>query len=290
MALEKVKSMEEADVDAFWKLKSLNKRNTKNLDAPLLHNTESLEQARKFIQDRNAQEQFPTDKAHPFNQEATEELLLGEKHVPSPEETLSKETSSVQAGSEELDIHLEGLRKEGLSTQELSQIRSFITSEQATTPSLDDMQQMKTMAERIEEISVMTQLSDKMSDAPREGVHAITLKLKPDHLGEVQIRMQVDQDVVSARIQVESQQVRQIVESNFQLLRDALQDHNLSAGALDVNVGGFSHEEGGHKQNRRERTENELPQNEYDNSAETLSEIRGDSGRRFGTNSFEYIV
>ena len=42
---------------------------------------------------------------------------------------------------------------------------------------------------------------------------------------------------LAARIQVENQQVKQIVESNLQLLKDALAEQNLQAGSFEVNVG-----------------------------------------------------
>ncbi|MGM0443817.1 MAG: flagellar hook-length control protein FliK [Fibrobacterota bacterium] len=147
----------------------------------------------------------------------------------------------------------------------------------------------KGLQQRLFEMNILNQINNRLSDAVKSGSHEIRLKLKPDHLGDVQVRIQVEKDVVTAKINVENQQVRQIVESNFQSLRDALADHDLSAGSLDVNVGGFSDD----REDKNSSGSNQGGGQRFTDEEETVAtdDERGvDTGRRFGNNSFEYQV
>lgn len=145
------------------------------------------------------------------------------------------------------------------------------------------------LAERLFESQIMQQVTSRVSDAVKDGLHVINIKLRPEHLGDVSIKLQVEGDVVTAKINVENQQVKQIIENNFQNLRDSLEEQNLYAGSLDVNVGGdegadFNEyaEEFGFESNGSygdEISEDELLVEEG---------VGIDTGRRFGTNSFEY--
>jgi flagellar hook-length control protein FliK len=85
--------------------------------------------------------------------------------------------------------------------------------------------------------SVMNQISEKLNTAVRSGINEVKIQLRPESLGEVNLKIRIEGDVVMARIQVESHQVKQIVESNMQHLKDALAQQNLQAGSLEVNVG-----------------------------------------------------
>ncbi|MBN2036369.1 MAG: flagellar hook-length control protein FliK, partial [Chitinispirillaceae bacterium] len=93
--------------------------------------------------------------------------------------------------------------------------------------------------------TIMSQITEKLHAAIRNGMHEIRLHLRPETLGDVQLRIRVEGDVVFARINVESHQVRQIVETNMQLLRDSLQQQNLNCGSIEVTVGNDGWEDDG---------------------------------------------
>jgi hypothetical protein len=92
------------------------------------------------------------------------------------------------------------------------------------------------MAWKVLEISVMQQVVERVHATINHGANEIRMRLHPDNLGEVHLKIQVENDVVMAKIRVENQQVKQIIENNFQSLRDALAEHNMQAGDFDVNV------------------------------------------------------
>ena len=86
------------------------------------------------------------------------------------------------------------------------------------------------------EQSVIDQLSTKIHTAIRSGITEVRVQLRPEALGDVTLKIRIEGDVVTARMQVESQPGKAIVENNFQSLKDSLAQHNLQAGSFEVNV------------------------------------------------------
>jgi flagellar hook-length control protein FliK len=67
-----------------------------------------------------------------------------------------------------------------------------------------------------------------------QGRQEITLHLKPEHLGHLQVTIVTDRENVFARIVAETSQVRQAVEMGRDALRDALEQKGLTLQHLDV--------------------------------------------------------
>ncbi|MBD3390405.1 MAG: hypothetical protein GF418_00185 [Chitinivibrionales bacterium] len=144
------------------------------------------------------------------------------------------------------------------------------------------------------EESVIMQVTERFSMAVKNGLHEIRLQLRPESLGEVHLKVNMDGEIVSAKIQVESQQVRQIIENNLQSLKNALAEHNFQAGDFDVNVGrGF-----GGEADQSARTGQSGGGLDSDTGAEESSGDEGigdvalgsETGRRFGDNTIEYYA
>lgn len=71
----------------------------------------------------------------------------------------------------------------------------------------------------------------------------LEMNLKPEHLGKLQLKVFVENQVVTARFTAESQQVKQIIETNLNELRDQLRESGLQVDHLSVSVGGGSNEQ-----------------------------------------------
>lgn len=71
----------------------------------------------------------------------------------------------------------------------------------------------------------------------------LEMSLKPDHLGKLQLKVMVENQVVTARFVAESQQVKQIIETNLNQLRDQLRENGLQVDQLSVSVGNGSQEQ-----------------------------------------------
>ena len=71
----------------------------------------------------------------------------------------------------------------------------------------------------------------------------LEMSLKPDHLGKLQLKVMVENQVVTARFVAESQQVKQIIETNLNQLRDQLRESGLHVDYLSVSVGNGGREQ-----------------------------------------------
>lgn len=142
------------------------------------------------------------------------------------------------------------------------------------------------------EESIITQVTQRFQGAVKNGIHEIRLVLRPDSLGDVRMTIQMEGDIVTARIQVENQQVKQIIESNLQNLKDSLEEQNLQAGSFDVNINRNSRDG---EQNNDELAGNANSSEENGDKNTTASgdsekRVGVNTGRRFGSNSIEYFA
>jgi hypothetical protein len=66
------------------------------------------------------------------------------------------------------------------------------------------------------------------------------LKLKPENLGTVRIRMEMQDRHIALRIIVENSSVREVFEQNLGRLAQAFREQGLETGAMEVSVGGHN--------------------------------------------------
>ncbi len=78
------------------------------------------------------------------------------------------------------------------------------------------------------------------------------VKLKPEALGKVELKIEVHNDNVIAKFNVASQMVKEAIESNFEDLRNSLKDKGFSDMAFDVNVNSGNGEEKRESFNQRQ--------------------------------------
>ncbi len=180
-------------------------------------------------------------------------------------------------------------------TETVTEVNEMAVSvEQRTEPvdvSVPTVKVEKPHTPRTFEQVVVEQVSTKLADSVKSGMREVTLILKPEMLGEVKITIQVTGDVVSAKLQVENQQVKNIVENNLQNLRDSLAQHNLSAGALDVNVGNGESRNAEAKNGSRRRKSAIADSIEAFENDPFVPDLFGkETGRRYGNNSVEYYA
>jgi len=87
------------------------------------------------------------------------------------------------------------------------------------------------------EESVMRQIVQRVSYSFANGTSGeIRVFLRPDTLGEMTLKVRVDQDVVLAKITAQSHEVKAIVESNLGQLKNALEQHGIKVGQFEVTV------------------------------------------------------
>jgi flagellar hook-length control protein FliK len=77
------------------------------------------------------------------------------------------------------------------------------------------------------EVENLSRLVQSMRVQVNQGVSEATVRLRPEHLGEVNISIKVDGNVVTASIHAESASVRQWLEANESSIRSGLADQGL---------------------------------------------------------------
>jgi flagellar hook-length control protein FliK len=93
----------------------------------------------------------------------------------------------------------------------------------------------------------------------REGGGEARVRLRPDYLGELTVRVSVHQGVVSARLEVETPAVREWVELHEASLRDALGDHGLTLESLRIEAPAAEESHGAEPDGHRREDEPERP-------------------------------
>ena len=76
---------------------------------------------------------------------------------------------------------------------------------------------------------ILNQIGTKMQDLPETGQSKVTIILKPEHLGRIQLEILNTGDGITARMLTENQQVKELLDKNMETLKSQL-------GAQGVNV------------------------------------------------------
>ena len=86
------------------------------------------------------------------------------------------------------------------------------------------------------ESRVVQQTIDHLTLHARGDSSSVTVKLHPEELGELQLRMVMEGDQLKVHLQAQTQQVQEVLERNFPRLRDALQDQGVTVEDFQVSV------------------------------------------------------
>jgi flagellar hook-length control protein FliK len=83
---------------------------------------------------------------------------------------------------------------------------------------------------------IIDQVVNQVRSDPTNSVSELRVTLKPESLGDVTLRLLSENGQISARFIAENQRVKEIMESNFDALRDALNRQGLNVSQLSVSV------------------------------------------------------
>ncbi|QZY56752.1 flagellar hook-length control protein FliK [Crassaminicella profunda] len=85
--------------------------------------------------------------------------------------------------------------------------------------------------------NILHQVVEKAQVIVDEKGSEMTLQLKPNHLGNLSMKIAVERGIVIANIVAENQIVKEVLESNFNDLKDALNEKGFGIQELNVSVG-----------------------------------------------------
>jgi len=93
------------------------------------------------------------------------------------------------------------------------------------------------MSNYVREAEVIDQIVQKARIQYNGETSEVRIKLKPDFLGEVSLRITMEKGLVVARAVVENNQVKHLLESNLDKLKENFKDQGMMFQRLDVSVG-----------------------------------------------------
>ncbi len=162
----------------------------------------------------------------------------------------------------------------------------------ATTPYAD-------MASRIQEFDVVRQVAEKVRFLTHDGTQSMSMRLNPEELGSVDLRIVLKQGEMQIHARVESEVAQRALESNAGLLREGLEKQNIVLDRLEVSVERKSDgqntgwaQEGSGKSSDEERRKSRRADSSSRDQVLAVSVPRGDAdtGRRLGYNTMEYLA
>ena len=94
----------------------------------------------------------------------------------------------------------------------------------------------KTAPTRVDPAQVMEQILSKVKTISTENFAELRINLRPEHLGDVSLRIATQNGVVAALFVAENQRIKEIIESQFNQLREALTEQGIEVSELFVSV------------------------------------------------------
>jgi len=145
----------------------------------------------------------------------------------------------------------------------------------------------------VPEKAVLSQIINKFQllHGSGTGISEMRLQLKPDHLGTIKVSIEVNQNVVFTKMEVENEKVKQIIENNVQTLKNALEESGIKVEKFEVSVS-----QGQDNTPQRELTEQGRRVRESLRAKAGEEGIDGDpddgteTGRRLGYNTIELVA
>lgn len=96
--------------------------------------------------------------------------------------------------------------------------------------------------------NVIKQVMDSIATKARVFIEddkaELLMNLKPDSLGRLSLKVVAENGIINAKFIAESQQVKEILESGMQVLKDSLEGQGIPVESLSVSVGDGSHGNG----------------------------------------------
>lgn len=91
--------------------------------------------------------------------------------------------------------------------------------------------------------AVMQQVENGIKINYNNQLREMKIKLQPEELGEVEVKMTIENNIMKAQFVVENQKVKEILESRFDSLRNALENKGFQGAEINVFVSTGGHKE-----------------------------------------------
>jgi flagellar hook-length control protein FliK len=133
------------------------------------------------------------------------------------------------------------------------------------------------------EAKIINQITDKMTIRSTGSENEVHIKLDPPSLGKVRMNIITSGDTVRTVLVVENHAVKQVIENNFNQLRDSMSEQGLKVDSFTITVGGESNqqnssdESSGKEDNPASFEETAADDTDENSDTETVSLFFGDN-------------
>lgn len=179
-----------------------------------------------------------SDKFNPDENQKSPDEVIKQKEAPIVEiKNTAKENNSQFKGNSQQNPN------ETLLTQDANQNFNYVN----TSYNYQQFQQQAIVDDIVSNISnasptkdvhqIINQIVDKIKVDIKPDVSEMKLLLKPDTLGELSLKITTQNNIVTAQFVAENQQVKEVLQANFNNLKDTLQQLGLIIDEISVSVG-----------------------------------------------------
>ncbi|MCP5063247.1 MAG: hypothetical protein GY936_12385 [Ignavibacteriae bacterium] len=133
----------------------------------------------------------------------------------------------------------------------------------------------------VKSIEVIKEISRFIS---KQEKGTLSFKISPEHLGTMKITLDSSEQSITANIQVENEQAKQLVEKNIQDLQNQLKENGVEINSLNISLGNPE----SNKEQDGDESGKGNGQSEENSINETINEE--EANRSLGYNTYEYLA
>ena len=112
---------------------------------------------------------------------------------------------------------------------------------------------------------------------------SLSFDIKPEHLGKMKITLDTTEHVVRARIEVESEQSKHLIEKNLDKLHQELAENGVELNSLNISLSNPKH-------NKEEKEMMERNSSKTENNGQVGEAEEKEQKKQLGYNTYEYIA
>ncbi len=228
------------------------KQKIENLDDANTAVQRGIDQTAYHVNQHQAQQKHNQDIAQQEDAQGLEE-----DGILALKESEGKENYQQEEQQDEGDLNLQGkvevINLESGKEEQLDMYFNDILEIKEETASVESVKKAVTMPSA-ERTNIFNQVVESAKVVLQEGKSEMTLQLKPEHLGRLSVEIVTERGIMMARFEAESQQVKEIIESNLSLLKDALESQGLNVQGFSVSVGQQNAQRQAFQQSSRAKT------------------------------------
>lgn len=134
-------------------------------------------------------------------------------------------------------LNKQSAQEQGLkSLMETNQQNNQNLNIASTKTSFDKTVDITQNAKEISKSDILTQIHTKLTEAKEEGSTKITIILKPESLGKVNLELINGKDGLIARMTAENVQVKELLEKNLDTLKSSLSTQGVNVNEVNIKV------------------------------------------------------